>query len=189
MRILIMICMTFLLVACGTAENNQKNPGNANAPKVNQLENQKESTVTEEDFNLTLSSEKEQYKVGEELKIQAKLTYTGEEEISIGHGGSWLFMNTTNVTKGYEFGSAMIEPYIVTTMKPNIPIIEPYTFSGGTYHEGMEGNAYSEKEFEQMSKMNFPPGQYKIEGVTEFIIDGQQQRYNLKTKIVFEVIE
>ena len=31
-------------------------------------------------------------------------------------------MNTTNVTKGYEFGSAMNEPYIVTPMKPNTPI-------------------------------------------------------------------
>lgn len=188
MRVFIMICMTLLLVACGTTDN-QKNPSNSNSSKVTQLENQKESTVIEEDFILTLSSEKEQYKVGEELKIKAELTYTGEEEIAIGHGGSWLFMNTTNVTKGYEFGSAMIDPYIVTTMKPNIPIVERYTFSGGTYHEGMGGNKYSEKEFEQMSNMNFPPGQYKIEGVTEFVIDGQQQRYNLKTEIVFEVIE
>ena len=50
----------------------------------------------------------------------------------------------------------------------------------------MEGNAFSDEVFEQMASMKFPPGQYKIEGVTEFVIDGQQQRYNLKAEIIFE---
>lgn len=182
--------MAAFLVACGTAENNdQNNQSGSSNQDGSQLENQKESTVTEENFILTLRSEKEQYKVGEELQIKAELTYTGEEEISIGHAASWLSMNTTNITKGYEFGSAMNEPYIVTPMKPNTPIVQPYSFSGGSYYEGMEGNAFSNEEFKQMASMKFPPGQYKIQGVTNFVIDGQQQRYNLKAEIVFEVIK
>lgn len=188
MRILMMLVLAVILVGCSTANNNE-GPDGSNNSSVPTLDNQSESTVTEEPFILTLRSEKEQYKVGEELNIQAELTYTGEEDITIGHGGSWLFMNTTNVTKGYEFGSAMIEPYILTPMEPNTPIVQPYSFSGSSYHEEMGGNEYTQEEFEQMVEMDFPPGQYKIEGVTEFVIDGKQQRYNLKAEIVFEVIE
>lgn len=189
MRILILLCMTTLLASCGTGGNESNNATNSNESKTTQLDNRKESIATEGEFTLKLSSEKERYQVGEELNIQAELTYTGDEEITIGHGGSWLFMNTTNVTEGYEFGSAMIEPYILTKVTPNTPIIELYSFSGGTYHEGMEGNSYSEEEFKQMATMNFPPGQYKIQGVTEFVIDGQEQRYNLEAEIIFEVFE
>ena len=82
-HLIILLMAVFLVVGCGTAENNKKNPGGSNEFKGTQMENQIESTVTEDQFILSLSSEKEQYKVGEELKIKAELTYTGEEEISL----------------------------------------------------------------------------------------------------------
>ena len=183
MRALIVLITALLLTACGagSGENASKNENNNNESS--------QSTEIQDNFKLELKSEKSQYKVGEELKITASLTYTGEEDIEIGHAGSWIFLNTTNLTKGYKFEGVMIQPYIVTAMKPNEPIIEQYQFSGGTYFEGNGGNSYSEKEFEKMSSMNFPPGKYKIEGITDFHIVDEEPRYSLKAEIYFEVVE
>jgi len=167
--------MALFLAACGTGSGDNENKGS------------NESVAVQDNFKLELISEKTQYKVGEELKITANLTYSGEDEIDIEHGGSWIFLNTTNVTKGYKFTGAMNQPLIITKVKPNEPLIEPYHFSGGTYFKENGGNPYTDNEFEQMASMNFPPGKYRIEGVTEFNIIGEKTRYRLKAEILFEV--
>ncbi|PYF08332.1 hypothetical protein [Ureibacillus chungkukjangi] len=183
MRYLVLLFMSLLLTACGAGngENTSNRASNAN-------ENS-QAVESQDDFKLELKSAKAKYKAGEELDITASLTYTGEEDIEIGHAGSWIFLNTTNLTKGYKFEGVMIQPYIVTAMKPNEPILEQYQFSGGSYFEGNGGNPYSEKEFEKMSSMNFPPGKYKIEGITDFHIVDEEPRYSLKAEIYFEVVE
>ena len=183
MRLLLLLMMALLLTACGAGNGENASQSEKDGNESSQ------SMEVQGNFKLELKSEKSQYKVGEELKIAAELTYTGEEDIEIGHAGSWIFLNTTNVTKGYEFEGVMIQPYIVTAMKPNEPIEEHYQFSGGSYFEGNGGNPYSEKEFEKMASMNFPPGKYKIEGITEFHIVDEEPRYTLKAEIYFEVIE
>ncbi len=183
MRRLTILILAFFLTACGadTGENGAENKKGVN-------ENNS-STEIQDKFKLELKSEKPRYMVGEELKITAELTYMGEEEIEIGHGGSWLYFNTTNVTKGYQFKGAMDQPYIVTPMKPNEPIIVQYRFSGGTYFKESGGTPYTDEEFKQMASMNFPPGEYKIEGITDFRIDGEEQKYELEADIVFEIVD
>lgn len=186
MRILSVVIMALLLTACGVDKGEQ-----ASKNAVNSIEGTEsvENIQIQDNFKLELKSEKSQYHVGEELKITANLTYTGEEEIEIGHGGSWIYLNTTNLAKNYQFGGIMIQPHIVTAMTPNDPIVEHYNFSGGSYHEGSGGNPYTDDEFDQMANMNFPPGKYKIEGITEFNIMGEEHNYEIETEIVFEVIE
>ncbi|MDN4491922.1 hypothetical protein [Ureibacillus aquaedulcis] len=185
MRFLTIIIIVLFLSACGVDSGKKvlTNEGDS----IESIKS--ESIEVQDDFKLEIKSEKSQYNVGEELKITANLTYTGEKEIEIGHGGSWIYLNTTNVTKGYQFWAAMNQPHIVTAMTPNVPIKEQYHFSGGTYYAGSGGNPYTEEEYKQMADMNFPPGNYKIEGTTEFNILGEEYTYEIKTEISFEVIE
>lgn len=182
MRI-VLLAIVLLLSACGMTDKPVEN--------VQQAFQEKEviSEVSNEIFTLKLISEKLNYKVGEELQIRAELTYKGEEPITIGHGGSWIHLATTNLTKDYQFGSAMIEPYITTPIPPGETIIQQYKFSGGTYYDGAPGAKYSEEEFKEMGDMNFPVGEYKIEGLTDFHIDGEGNNIKLKTEVIFHVIE
>ncbi len=185
MKWLSSIVLVLLLVGCG-AENSENE--HVNNEKVDNIVAQEMSKAP---FTLRLISEKAQYRVGEPLAIQAELLYEGEDEaIHIGHGGSWIWLGTTNLTKDYQFGAAMNEPYIISTLKKGEALVAPYRFSGGTYYEGMSGNAYSEDLFEQMASMEFPPGQYRIDGRTDFVIEGKQgEKYVLEAHIIFEVVE
>ncbi|MEC1180572.1 hypothetical protein P9B03_19095 [Metasolibacillus meyeri] len=180
MRLLSIIGLTMLLTACNVAQP-QEEPSD---PILNQATAQ----VEQQPFTLKLVSEKEQYRVGEQLMIQAELIYDGDqEEITIAHGGSWLLLETTNVTKNYHFGAAMNEPLIYTKLTKGEPLIEPYHFSGGTFMKGQEGKPYSDKVFQQMAKMEFPPDQYEIKATTHFDLEGN--KHKLETHIVFEVVK
>ena len=180
MRKLSIIGLTMLLTACNTAQ-----------PQADPIENQATAQVEQQPFTLKLEAEKEQYKVGEKPIIQAELVYAGEEdEITIAHGGSWLFLETTNITEDYHFGAFMNEPLIYTKLTKGEPLIERYSFSGGTYIEGQEGKPYSDELFERMAKMDFPAGQYEIKAITEFGIEQiTGKKYQLEARIVFEVVE
>ncbi|WP_107942570.1 hypothetical protein [Metasolibacillus fluoroglycofenilyticus] len=184
MKLLSIIGLTMLLTACGATQSQQEEP-----PML--IFNQATAQVEEEPFILKLISDKEQYKVGEKLVIRAELIYEGEESaINIAHGGSWLFLETTNLTEDYHFGAAMNEPLIYTKLTKGQPLVEDYGFSGGAYIEGQGGKPYSEELFQQMAKMNFPPGQYEIKAITHFGIDEIiGDIYKLEAKIIFEVIE
>ena len=181
--ILVMLSSVYFLAGCGT----DREDVNGNISKTS-IEMVTFSESEEDDFTFRLKSEKEQYKEGEPLDIVAELTYSGEEDIVIGHGGSWVALITTNVSKDYHFGSAMIEPYIGTPIPSGETITTPYAFSGGTYHEGDTGEPFSDEEFKRMTEGDFPPGVYKIEAVTEFVIEGEEKRYNLTGEIIFEVV-
>ena len=180
---MILLAVVLLLSACGATEKPVEQEAKPAA-----VEKEVISEVTNETFVLKLISEKTNYKVGEDLKVRAELTYKGEEPITIGHGGSWIHLATTNLTKDYQFGSAMIEPYLTTSIKPDETIIQEYKFSGGTYSEGMPGAKYSEEEFKLMGEMKFPIGEYQIKGLTDFFIEGKDTRIQLETDIVFNVI-
>lgn len=186
MKMLAFLFMVFLLFACGS-EYEEKASNNDNSS--NDAEYTAESVEVQDPFKLELKSEKLQYKQGEQLNITAHLTYAGNEAITIGYGGSWIFLNTTNVTEGYQFNADMIQPFIATDMRPNEPIVEQYHFSGSSYGAGKGGKPYSDEVFEQMANMNFPPGQYKIEGITDFKVIGEDKTYKLEAEIRFDVIE
>lgn len=186
-----LILMVLLLAACGTAQNDNK--GNGISPKTDtpKVENIISQEKVESPFTLKLVSDKEQYKVGEKPSIRAELVYSGDEDfISIGHAASWIWLETTNLTKNYQFGAFMDQPYIITNMTKGEVITQPYHFSGSMYHEEMEGNAYTESELQKMGEGYFSPGQYEIHGRTDFVIEGQpDKKYQLEASVIFEVIE
>ena len=184
MKFIYSLLVVVLLSACGTATN----LGN---PAKEPVQNVAQDESSNENFHFQLVSEKEQYHVGDKLEIRAVLTYKGEQQsVDIGHGGSWVWLNTTNLTEDYRFGTAMNEPYIITKMQKDVPIVQTYRFSGGAYDSHMDGQPFSDKIYMQMAEMNFPPGQYEIYGRTDFVIEGSGgQKQLLEARIIFEVIE
>lgn len=184
MKFIYSLLVVVLLSACGTVTNS----GN---PAKEPVQNVAQNESSNENFHFQLVSEKEQYKVGDKLEIRAELTYKGEQQsVDIGHGGSWVWLITTNLTEDYHFDAAMNEPYIITKMEKGVSIVQPYHFSGGAYDSHMDGQPFSDELFMQMAEMDFPPGQYEIYGRTDFVIEGSGgQKQVLEARIIFEVIE
>ena len=183
LRLLITILLAIVLTACssetvGNVSSNEKEDDNV-----------VESEVGQELFTFRLTSEKAQYQVGEKPNIVAELTYKGDDKVELGHGGSWVLLNTTNLSEDYRYDAMITLPHNITPIESGQTITEQYQFSGGTFIGLRGGNAYTEEEFLQMAEMNFPPGQYKIEGRTDFGIEGEDTRYNLETAILIEVVE
>ncbi|WP_314589402.1 stalk domain-containing protein [Paenibacillus terrigena] len=62
------------------------------------------ATVTEGDFELSISSASTKYKQGDPIKIWSTLTYRGEDPITVSHGGTLLYfslMDEDQYTEGY----------------------------------------------------------------------------------------
>jgi hypothetical protein len=183
-KYILLICLLFL-TGCGEANNTKT----TNDYEQKNIENIAQSSDENDQFMLELISEKTQFKQGESLNIVAKLTNKGEAVV-LGHGGSWLFLNTTNLTKNYQFGSAMNEPYIMTEIAAEQTIEEVYGFSGATYDSSFPGEPYTDSIFHSMANMEFPVGQYEIEAITAFHLHGiENSEQRLKAKIIFEVVD
>ncbi|MFJ7736362.1 hypothetical protein ACIQ2D_08460 [Lysinibacillus sp. NPDC097287] len=153
MRLLITILLAIFLTACSseTAENVSNNE--------KEDDNVVGSEVEQELFTFRLTSEKAQYQSGEKPNIVAALTYKGDDKVELGHGGSWVLLNTTNLSTDYRYDAMMTLSDNMTPIENGQTITEQFHFSGGTYDGLKGGNVYTEEEFFQMAEMNFPPGQ------------------------------
>ncbi|WP_052124004.1 hypothetical protein [Ureibacillus manganicus] len=184
--IITLVVLVFMLFGCGTGEQTNGNSSNYD------IENVTEGIIEDGQFSFKLTSEKAVYQVGEPLQIQAVLTYIGDQaSITISHAASPIWLLTTNLTEDYQFQAAMNEPLIFTELKKDVPLIEEYQFSGGTYYDGAPGKPYSDEVFMQIAEGKFPPGQYEIKGRTDFAVgeDISVNTVNLETSIIFTVIE
>lgn len=187
-RIVFVICLLFL-TGCGTANPKDiENKGNHSIVYDNKIESESEN----EEFTFKLISEKDVYKKDEVIKVQGEITYKGEHDtVSIAHAESPIWFFTTNLTEDYHFQTSMTERLIITTLVKNEPLIEVYSFSGGNYDEGQDGKEYDESVWKSMTKLNFPPGQYKIQAKTDFTVEQSTQPspVNLVGEIIITVTE
>lgn len=153
---------------------------------TNSVKEIQRSEIENEPFKLIIESEKSVYTSGEPLNIKAKLIYQGEENSTeISHGGSPISFSTTNITKDYQFGSAMNVPLNTTILKKSDPYIETYSFTGSPYIPDYDGEPYSEDEYNLMVNEQFPAGQYKITATTDF---SQNKNMDLSLKLETSVI-
>ncbi|TFE02343.1 hypothetical protein [Jeotgalibacillus salarius] len=182
-RILGLSCI-FMLSACGT-DSDGSSSGDSAA--------ESDYTIEAEDgdatFDFRLISEKDIYQKGEKVRVKATLTNNSEKDIDIEHGGTWLWLDTKNLTENYEFQSAMEQPLITTTIESGETITHDYHFSGGSYVEGMPGEPYSDKVFTQMGTLEFPKSQYEIDAKTDFNIAGSDEKFEFTGTIGFEVTD
>ncbi|TSB45747.1 hypothetical protein [Alkalicoccobacillus porphyridii] len=141
------------------------------------------------DFIYRLVSEKEEYQVGESVKITAELTYIGDEkEVTIGHAESPFYFTFYEHLRGYGFSHAMAEPYITQSIKHDKSYQERYR---GQVVYGSDDEADTEF-LEQIAKnTQFPVGEYTVTGRTDFNIDGEPgyEPIKLEAEISFTVVE
>lgn len=180
-----LLFLLLILAACNRSEPNE-NPDATHATYV-PIDNQIQSEVTDRSFHITLQSAKEVYELGEPIEVFAELENITEQNIQIGHGESWVTLGTTNISKDYQFGFLVTEPYITQTIDEGETNRVNYRFSGVSYDLSMSGKSYSENELMKMSDMEFPKGQYEITAIVNFKDISHDEFYEHKLSVVFEV--
>ncbi|KOP65067.1 hypothetical protein AMS62_07265 [Bacillus sp. FJAT-18019] len=148
--------------------------------------------VSDRDFVYRLVSEKEQYDYGEKVKVYGELEYVGEQdEITIGHAASPFYFPMKELTRDYDIGYAMNEPYFTTTLKKGEPLRKYY--SGGGGYGSQDKKEF--KDFIRSLQDGFPDGHYVVYGSADFMIDsqskgadqGKPEDYKIQAEIEFRV--
>ena len=183
MRSVIILALSFVLLASCNTETS----GGASGEKPLSITNITSAEYEFDEFSVEIKSAKEVYEHGEPVDVKVTLYNKTEQTINIGHGGSWVGLATTDLTRNYQYGYAMIDPYIVTSIKPGETILEKYRFSGGSYSDDMPGNPFKNEDMEKMGTLKFPKGQYEITAIVDFWIDKTDRKFSAQLPIVFEV--
>lgn len=151
--------------------------------------------TTQDDFTFRLVSEKEQYKVGEEVVLYGEIFYQGKkEEVTINHSSSAVFFHIIEELRSYDIDYAVQDIGLSTMLqKLGEPHKEQYKKSGNYSPED------SPKEFitfmeNFLEEDGFPAGHYTVKGITDFSYapddDSEQQEHiNLEAMIDFKVVE
>lgn len=146
--------------------------------------------VEQGDFIYKLYSEKEEYQVGELVKIYAELIYIGvEDEVTIGHAESPFYFSFYEHLRGYDFSHAMAEPYITQSIKSNKSLKERYR---GQLVFGSGDDVVDTEFYKQISTGTFPVGEYSVKGTTEFNVEKDEPGYEpiiFEAEISFIVVE
>ncbi|GAA0315356.1 hypothetical protein GCM10008967_02370 [Bacillus carboniphilus] len=128
-------------------------------------------TVEEGDFQVTLSSEKEIYTVGEDLQVSGSITYTGVKPFSkVYHKGIMFIHFIRGIDHEYEKGFFYREPLVSSYLFRDVSHREDFGFA--------------------QPYVQLPPGKYSIEVVTDFWIkDDPRSEVAIPIQIEIEVVE
>ena len=184
-RIIYLLALTFIVVACGTTNNSS-----GSGIKDSFLQDRNE--VKEVYFVYRIFSEKDVYNESGDIAVFAELAYVGDEEsIEIFHGGSAFSFPFIERTREFDVGYAMNDPLLTTTLLKDEPFRQKYSFAGGYSDEDPE-------EFRQfvetIIEKGFPEGEYIINGSAEFYLDDpafttNDKKYNMSASIGFTVVK
>ena len=184
-RIIYLVALIFIVVACGTTNNSSGSGIKDSLPPT-------ESEVKEGDFVYRIFSENDVYNEFGDLAVFAELTYVGDEEsIEIFHGGSAFSFPFLERTREFDVGYAMNDPLLTTTLIKDEPFRQKYSFAGGYSDEDTE-------EFRQfvetIIEKGFPEGEYIINGSAEFYLNDpafttNDKKYNMSASIGFTVVK
>ena len=183
MRSVIILALSFVLLASCNTETS----GGVSGEKPSSITNITSAQYEFDEFSVEIKSAKEVYEHGEPVDVKVTLYNKTEQTIDIGHGGSWVGLATTDLTRDFQYGYAMNVPYIVTSIKPGETISETYGFSGSSYSADMLGKPYKNEDMERMVTLKFPKGQYEITAIVNFRIDKTDRKFSAQLPIVFEV--
>ncbi|UOE93888.1 hypothetical protein [Alkalihalobacillus sp. LMS39] len=156
-----------LLTGCGQGQS-----GGGTNPVVDDDVHPQPQTITveEDDFKLSLFTNKAVYKEKEPVDIWAEFGFFGEEEtMTIGHAMHYLGFYIEQTDGDLTFPYMMPEPYILTTLKQGE--WEKTDYEKSTGFVGGDPNAAFYKKWLEEDEVTFPPGTYKVTVVAHFIID------------------
>lgn len=181
-EILLLMAITGLLAACGTAEQPGAAPDDWEAKPF--------AETKEGDFIYRLAAESDSFKAGGPISMYAELEYTGERDsIDIYHAASPFYFHLHEKTRDFEVPYPMNEPLITTTLIKGEPLRERYRGSGGYAQEDPE--AY--REFVQgVMDGRFPEGFYEVDGSANFYTgnpEADKTDYDIHSAIRFKVVE
>ncbi|MFD2044745.1 hypothetical protein ACFSTA_07680 [Ornithinibacillus salinisoli] len=184
---LFMIC----LVGCDSSSTTQA------SFKLDGLDNydvsQTSDEVNDEIFIYRLVVEKEEYQVGQPVKIYAELEYTGEnEEITIYHAASPFYFPIEEKVRGFDIGYGMDEPLISTTLKKGEPLREVYVKNAG--YSDIDEDDYVSFIKRFLENDGFPSGFYVVSGYADFTIYSSENTagkkdFRMEAQIDFKVVE
>ncbi|WP_281863806.1 hypothetical protein [Planomicrobium okeanokoites] len=184
----LLLLLTLLLAACGTAEEPAN--GDSSASVEDYTVKTTEAEATQGDFIYRLVSEKEEYASGGPVELYAELEYIGDlETIDIFHAASPFYFPMEEKTRNYEIHYAMNEPLITKTLTKGEPLREQYAGSGG--YSDQDDDAYIEFTKNIMNKQ-FLEGYYVVEGYADFYTEppeNGQPNYKLQAEIDFKVVD
>lgn len=163
-----------------------------NAIEDNSLQKQEtqgmEKEVREKEFIYRLVTEKNDYSEGSSPEVYAELEYVGDKEkIQIFHSTSPFSFFVTEVTRDFKIDYPIADEGIITTLYKGVPFREKYKGGAGSY-------SFDDDEeyllfFEQISKGEFPIGQYQIQGSVNFSISTYEgEKYYLTEQIEFTIV-
>lgn len=127
-KLLVVFVIIIGLFITGCASQNQIDTNDLNEYDVQQTFDE----VTENDFVFRLTSEKETYKVGEEVKLSGELEYIGDRpEVTIVHSASVIQFPMTEKVRDYYIDSAVAEIGVTKELQSGDVIKESFAKSGG----------------------------------------------------------
>lgn len=182
-----------MLMVTGCAQQGSKGEDSTDLP-LNKTARGSHAEVSDGDFVYRLVSEKDRYNSGDQVKVYGELEYVGEQdEITIGHAASPFYFPMKELTRDYDIGYAMNEPYITTTLKKGEPLREYY--SGGGGYGSQDKKEF--KDFIRSLQDGYPDGRYVVYGSADFMIDsqskganqGERENYKIQAEIEFSVSE
>lgn len=173
-----------MITGCGSAEK-------IDSKELEKIVVQKSVDETmQDDFIFRLVSEKEQYKVGEDVKLYGEIFYKGDkEEITIYHSSSAISFNVIEKIRGHEIGYIVKEIGTSTTLnRLGKPYRAQYNKSS-VYNPDNIHKDYARFMENFSQKEGFPSGYYIVKGTTDFFVESQEKLYKLEATIDFKVVE
>jgi len=174
------LCIVFF-VACQARNDQQLNPDELDKIDVQQTVDE----VANEEFSFHVETEKATYHSDEAIILEAEITNTTDDTITLTHSATAINFNIEEKIRGYTIPYAVHEIGLTTELAPGESIVERYEKSGGYAEEDDDFYQAFMKGF--LDKEGFPIGYYLVHAETDFYVKERDEYVNLQATVDFIV--
>lgn len=135
-------------------------------------------------FKISIYTDKNEYKAGEEIICRAIVEYIGEGDGVVIYSSDPLVGFALKDDKYFDGGYAVEDVLISTEFKKGEPVTYQFSKSGGW--SGEDENARFYEEFYSEKELKLPPGEYEILAAIDGFFDQedyQSSKYELKASV------
>lgn len=185
----LLITVITILSACSNETTPAPSGKQSNVQSAFELS--RHASMTQDDFELQLFSDKTTYTTDEPIQIWATFKYFGEQdEIKIGHAMHYLGFSIIQLDGSLVFSGGMPLPYLTSVIKKNVEYRTDYAKSVGYSDDDPNVEIY--KRFIEGDEVVLPAGTYKVSASAYFDLpdmekDGETPDNNMPLEIVMKV--